>query len=353
MRSLKVGYWPISKNLDAAGDRRRLVFWAKNRGHEIITDITQKVDVIVASENADFRSKIFSGTKTPIVFDLIDSYLGAKSPIDDLVRGSLKRLDSQISSGFQYFTNYIKEFCTISNIVVCSSPEQEIMIKEFNTNTHVILDSHEELPFADIDFRIRTSRGQIKTILWEGQPATIPGISHIGLVLKSVANNNNLEFSFVTDKEYFRVLNKYFKGKTINLIQKVSGLNDDQFSVTKWSPRELILKSEASYFSIIPIDLTVPLIRFKPENRLLIMWRLGLPCLTSASPAYVRVAKKAGVNAICESPSQWRFKMQQLLDDPELAQTESLKGQAYVREHHSESLLLKKWDEAIESAMSS
>ena len=60
MRSLKVGYWPISKNLDAAGDRRRLVFWAKNRGHEIITDITQKVDVIVASENADFRSKMLA-----------------------------------------------------------------------------------------------------------------------------------------------------------------------------------------------------------------------------------------------------------------------------------------------------
>lgn len=353
MRSLKVGYWPISKNLDAAGDRRRLVFWTKSRGHEITTDLTQKVDVIVASEHADFRSKIFSDTKTPIVFDLIDSYLCAQNPIDDFIRGTLKRLDSQISSGVQYYTNYIKEFCNVSNAVICSSPEQEIMIKEFNTNTHVILDSHKELPFADIDLRNRTSHDQIKTILWEGQPATIPGISHIGSVLKSVADNNKLEFSFVTDKEYLRVLNKYFRGKTINLIQKVSGLSDDQFSVTKWSPKELILKSEASYLSIIPIDLTVPLIKFKPENRLLIMWRLGLPCLTSASPAYVRVAKKAGVNAICESPSQWRFKMQQLLDDPEVAQAEALKGQAYVREHHNDSLLLKKWDEAVESAMSS
>lgn len=331
----------------------KISFWTKSRGHEITTDLTQKVDVIVASEYADLRSKIFSDTKTPIVFDLIDSYLCAKNPIDDFIRGTLKRLDSQISSGVQYYTNYIKEFCNVSNAVICSSPEQEIMIKEFNTNTHVILDSHKELPFVDIDLRSRTSHDQIKTILWEGQPATIPGISHIGSVLKSVADIYNLEFSFVTDKEYFRVLNKYFRGKTINLIQKVSGLNYDQFSVTKWSPKELILRSEASYLSIIPIDLTVPLIRFKPENRLLIMWRLGLPCLTSASPAYVRVAKKAGVNAICESPSQWGFKMQQLLDDPELAQAEALKGQAYVREHHSDSLLLKKWDEAVESAMSS
>lgn len=352
MRSLKVGYWPISKNLESAGDRRRVVFWAKHRGHEIITDLTKRVDVIVASESADFRSKFFSGKKIPLVFDLVDAYLCPRSKVDDLIRGVSKRVDGQISNGFQYFTSHIAEFCTLSNVVICSSPEQETMIKEFNTNTQIILDSHEELPFTDLEAKNITLNAQSKTILWEGQPATIPGISYIDSILRSIARDNQLKYLFVTDQDYFRVLNKYFKNKTSHLIKKVSGLKDNQFSVTTWSTKELILKSKISSFSIIPIDLSVPLIMFKPENRLLIMWRLGLACLTSASPAYSRVAKAAGVSAICESPNEWLVKMQRLLDDPELARAEALKGQAYVREYHSESLLLKKWDEAIEKAMS-
>lgn len=352
MRKLKVGYWPISKSLNSPGDRRRIVFWANSRGHEIVTDLTQRVDVLVASQKADFKSIVFTHTKTPIVFDLIDSYLCPKNPIDDFLRGIMKRLDSQISGGVNYFTSYIKEFCSLSNVVICSSPEQERMIKVFNYNTHVILDSHLEFPFGDVKMRIKTPHKKVKTILWEGQPITISGIRHIESALKSIAEKNNLEFSFITDHEYYRVLNKYLKGKTSNLIQDLSGLKGDQFSVTRWNLKELILKSKVSSLSIIPLDLSVPLFRFKPENRLLIMWRLGLACLTSASPAYSRVAKAAGVSAICESPNEWLVKMQQLLDDPELARAEALKGQAYVRDYHSEPLLLKKWDEAIETAIS-
>lgn len=58
MRKLKIGYWPLSESLLAAGDRRRLVFWANARGHEIVRDLNQNVDVIVASENSDFNSPI-------------------------------------------------------------------------------------------------------------------------------------------------------------------------------------------------------------------------------------------------------------------------------------------------------
>ena len=60
MKPLKIGYWPLSPTLKSAGDRRRLLFWAKDRGHTVITDLTQKVDVIVASENSDFQSIVFA-----------------------------------------------------------------------------------------------------------------------------------------------------------------------------------------------------------------------------------------------------------------------------------------------------
>ena len=75
MTKLKIGYWPLSKRMDSAGDRRRLIFWAEARGHSIVTDLSSKVDVIVASENADFNSSFFEKKNTPIIFDLVDAYL--------------------------------------------------------------------------------------------------------------------------------------------------------------------------------------------------------------------------------------------------------------------------------------
>ena len=102
---------------------------------------------------------------------------------------------------------------------------------------------------------------------------------------------------------------------------------------------------------MIPIDLSVPMQRLKPENRLLIMWRLGLPCLVSPSPAYTRVAREAGVNAVCEDPDAWLKNFRELLNNPSFARDEILRGQNYLRENHTKSILLRKWDEAFESAM--
>ena len=73
VRKLRIGYWPLSQTLLAAGDRRRLISWANARGHEIVQDIHQKVDVIVASENSDFNSRFFTQKSTPIIFDLVDA----------------------------------------------------------------------------------------------------------------------------------------------------------------------------------------------------------------------------------------------------------------------------------------
>ena len=91
--------------------------------------------------------------------------------------------------------------------------------------------------------------------------------------------------------------------------------------------------------------------RLKPENRLLIMWRLGIPCLTSPSPSYMRVARKAGVSAICLTHDDWLERFQTLLNDRVFAREEVLRGQAYLHEYHHQEGLLVKWDQAIESVI--
>ena len=90
MKQLKIGYQPLSASLTAAGDRRRLLFWAKNRGHEVVTDLTQSVNVIVASETSDFQSIHFAQKGVPVVFDLVDAYLSPLNPWDDFARGLAK-----------------------------------------------------------------------------------------------------------------------------------------------------------------------------------------------------------------------------------------------------------------------
>jgi hypothetical protein len=350
MSKLKVGYWPLSPNLQSAGDRRRLIFWAHARGHEVITDLSKKVDVIIASEKSDFASPIFVHSKAPIIFDLIDAYLSPLNPIDDLARGLVKKVASQLSGRIKPFSSHVQDFCQIANAVICSSIEQEMLIKPHNSNTHIILDSHEEIPLLskkDNAFKFHFDR----RILWEGQPATIRGVQQLSSALSELTRTNSLQFNFVTDQSYFQFLGKYLKRSTLRLLETdLSGVFD-RVSITPWTTTNLINCAEKSEIAMIPIDLSVPMQRLKPENRLLIMWRLGLPCLTSASPAYTRVALKAGTKTVCETPNDWLENFKNLLANPSFAHQEVLRGQNYLHENHTSTILLNKWDRAIESVI--
>lgn len=350
MRKLKIGYWPLSQTMKTAGDRRRLVFWATARGHSIVTDLSQRVDIIVASENSNFNSRFFSKTKTPLIFDLVDAYLSPLNTFDDYARGIAKKVSHQISGGVKPFSRHISDFSERSNAVICSSIEQEEIIKKFNTNIHVILDSHDEFPFMDAK-SIGATITSDHRILWEGQPATIRGVGKISMVLSKLLQNNSLEFDFVTDEKYFKFLNKYSERDTFKLLKKDLYEIANAINIVPWTPENLLARAKESTIAMIPIDLAVPMQRLKPENRLLIMWRLGLPCLTSSSPAYKRVSEKAGANVVCEDLDVWLENFQRLLNDPIFAQAEVIRGQNYLLENHNRRILLNKWDKAVESVI--
>jgi hypothetical protein len=350
MRELKIGYWPLSPDLKSPGDRRRLVFWAKARGHRVVTDLTKKVDVVVASENSDFNSPLLVKKNIPIIFDLVDAYLSPRNPIDDIARGLAKKSAGLIIGRAKPFSYHIRDFCSRSNAVICSSPEQEALIKPNNTNTHVILDSHEEIPF--IDRNLQTKKPLDEThILWEGQPATIRGVRGISPVLSQLSKTYDLHIDFVTDEKYYRFLNKYIEKSTLALLRKDIKELSHIVRLVDWSIDNLAETAQKAVIAMIPIDLNVPMQSLKPENRLLIMWKLGLPCLTSPSAAYIRVAKLAGVSAVCKDSRDWLSNFERLLTDHDFAKDEVLRGQIYLQENHTKAILLKKWDNVFESVL--
>ena len=219
MRKMKIGYWALSPTLNSAGDRRRLIFWANARGHDIVIDRTQKVDVIVASENSDFNSKYFAQKNVPVIFDLVDAYLSPLNNFEDFARGFAKGVSGQISGSIKPFSHHVRDFCQHSNAVICSSKEQEEVISSYNVNTHVILDSHEEIPFVN-QTKARNSFASVYRILWEGQPATIRGVKIISPALVELSKKIPLGLDFVTDENYFKFLNKFLQGSTLSVVAK-------------------------------------------------------------------------------------------------------------------------------------
>ena len=350
MRKLKVGYWPLSSTLDAAGDRRRLVFWAKARGHSIILDLTQRLDVIVASENSDFNSPYLSQNRAPIIFDLVDGYLSPTNFRDDIMRGLAKHISGQISGDIKPFSHHVRDFCLNSSAVICSSVEQQEIIEKYSSNTHAILDSHDEIPLLSPE-RLKSEPLGTFRILWEGQPATMPSLKVISPSLTHLSNMNELKLEVVTDRHYYVFLNKYLKRNTRTYFKRELKELIDIVNVTQWSQENLVDRAKESSIGVLPLDLSTPMQRLKPENRLLLMWRLGLPCLTSPSPSYTRVSIASGVDLVCENQDQWSAKIEKLMKDPKYSIQEVKRGQQYLSKMHTREILLDKWDCAIESVL--
>ena len=348
VKKLKIGYFPLSSDLSAPGDRRRLVFWAKSRGHTIILNEDKGVDVVFLSEKADLGAFARDKVSPPIILDLVDAYLAPVNSMEDLARGVSKYVSGDIAGFPRKFTRIVEKICERSSAVICSSPEQRELILPYSNNVHVILDSHAEFPTLPPR---KPNKHESPHLLWEGMPATIRGISQVVEAISESKLKNLVDLEFVTDLSYFVFHGKYFERDTQSLISKLLKNSEVQSTLKPWSNKNLITAAQRASLGVIPINLEHPLQFFKPENRLLIMWRLGLPCLTSPSPAYIRVASQAGVKAICDSPKIWHENFSNLLDDPKFASEEVLRGQNYLREHHSREALLKKWDCALDSVM--
>ena len=57
----------------------------------------------------------------------------------------------------------------------------------------------------------------------------------------------------------------------------------------------------------------------KPENKLGLLWRMGMPVVTSATPAYTRAMNEAGQSLTCKDDAEWMSKLENLILDEQAA----------------------------------
>ena len=349
MKKLKIGYVPILKNLSHPADRRRLVFWAENRGHEIITDLTLPHDVLVISERADIGFWSRKEYGAPRIFDLIDGYLEPMNTGNDLLRGFAKFGTGQTSGSIRRFSKQIEKLCLSVQGVICSTPEQRNSILRFNSNVYPILDSHDEFPL--LAPRITPTDKKAVTLFWEGLPFTLSNLSILEEGLKDIRHRVPIKLFVVTDFTYPKYMGKYFTRDTSKYIHNTFPVLFSRMNLIRWSTGNVKNSAVKSDLGILPISINQPMNNYKAENRLLIMWRLGLPVLASPTLAYSRVFNSISSVGICDGAQNWIKQLANFTKDKEPFLDQIKRGLAYLLEHHSKEKLLHSWDDAIRSVL--
>jgi hypothetical protein len=343
---LKVGYSPYHPQYATPGDRRRFVFYARERNIDFaLADSRKKFDVVYLTSNCNCSEWIQYKQKHPrtkIIFELIDSYLLEDLNLSNVFRGIarfVKRRENQL------YLDYRKAFLKMirtADAVVCSTPIQKEFILRHNKNVHISLDYFSR----DIDHHKTDYSASSKLkLVWEGQAYTVQNLLVANEALKEL--RDEVELHVVTDpaiKMPLKLLNKPTSGVLRQL--------KCDFTIHNWEKASFSKLIAEADLSIIPIRSDDKLMWNKPENKLLLLWEIGVPVFTSPTPAYTRVMNKAGIDGLCSTTAEWIEKVRKFKEgSAEERQRMATQAGSYLKEYHSKNKILQNWDAIFASVL--
>ncbi len=312
LRDARIGYAGYSRDFSAPGDRRRFLAYARERGLSFeYPRPGADYDIVIVTQNADLTGWSARRTRKDatfrLVFDLVDSYFEQRRLDERFLKGVgrfVERRDSRLSPDFRAT---LKRACRAADAVLCSTPEQEATISAYNGRIAQSFDWFaDELGPRKTDYR----RGQRLKLVWEGQAGTLRSIRELIGPLNAL--RDRVELNVVTDPSVPRF---YGRLGTVRAEEILAGI-ECPVTVTPWQKRDFWRHIIAADVAIIPMDLRHSMIRAKPDNKLVLLWKLGVPVLTGATPAYRRAMAAADLDMVCETPADWQEKLARLADAP-------------------------------------
>jgi glycosyltransferase involved in cell wall biosynthesis len=337
---LRFGYVPYDDTLRAPGDRRRFCFWAERRGIDFeIARPDGVYDIVVLSARAD----IVTWARRPVggprlVYDLIDSYLDIPArSIGNRLRGLVKYATHELARPTLDYHGAMEAMCRRADAVVCSTPEQAQRIGRLSSNVHPILDAH-----VAVTTRTKSSYDLSEPVrfVWEGLPYTLDDFLPLAPVLADLARERPIALDLVTDPRHRRYAGRFVERDTNELARRIS----PHARVLPWDEATVAEHITAADIALVPLDLGDPLARGKPENKLLLLWRMGMPAIVSATPAYVRTMRAAGQDLTCTTADDWASTIRRVIDDDDLRARAGTSGLSYVRAAHDPEQTLARWD---------
>lgn len=336
---MKIGYVPYSQRLDAPGDVRRFCYFAKHRQLDFeIADPDRDYDIVVLSAWADITAWSRYPRPTKLVYDVVDPYLSVpRLGVKQAGRGLVKRLAGQTRHLALDYRKAIERMCRRADAIVCASEEQRSVLISLCPNVHVILDYPDELSLSPkSDYRA----GSPLRLVWEGLPYNLIGFHEITGVIRELSARHNLKLRIITNGEFYAYARRFGKRRSEVILDRLF----DDYELYEWDAADMPLLVRECDVAVIPIPMNKPLGVGKSENKLILLWRLGMPTVTSATPSYVRTMRTAGINMTCDAEEDWRRKLTSLIIDQEARRQVGETGLRFAVATHSPERVLARWD---------
>jgi hypothetical protein len=336
---MQVGYVPYSPRMDAPGDRRRFCYYAEQRDIPFeAADPDRDYDVVVLSGWADVTTWSRWPKPAKTVYDIVDSYLSVpRLGVKQIGRGLVKHLAGQTRHLALDYRKAIMRMCERADAIVCASEEQRSELLALNPNVHVILDYPGELTLVPKDdYRA----GQPFLVVWEGLPYNLGAFRSIADVIRDLTRTHGAKLRVITNREFYAYARRFGKRRSEAVLDDLF----DDYELFEWSASQMPSLIRECDLAVIPIEMSDRLAAGKSENKLILLWRLGMPTITSATPAYTRAMRDAGIDMTCDTPERWHATMTRLIVDDEARRYGGQAGLAFATTTHSSESVLARWD---------
>jgi len=344
---MRIGYAPYDASLDAPGDRRRFVAWAQDRQieFEVLDAPRPDIDVAVVCTAADLTRWHQAPAGIRLIYDITDDYLGLPDGgWKNRGRGVAKFLSGELSRPTLRYRDLMVETCRRADVVVCTSASQREHVLEAagGKDVRIILDCYDAAWAGGK--RDYSSSGSPR-IAWEGLPFNVHTLSVVREPLEQLPAALQPSVHIVTPPTFRPYARRFGRRSTGTIADQA--LPGTETVVHPWERATVADIVAGCDVAIIPLPLRDDFAAGKSAQKLISLWALGMPVITSATPAYEQAMSAAGLDLACRTPADWTRALTSLLSDEQARRDAAEAGRRYVERCASREIMLARWDDVL------
>jgi hypothetical protein len=348
-----VGIIPASSNFEHPADRRRPIYFFNRSGikYEIAQyrKYYQCIYVTIAADLtlwSSYKAQWDASMPTShVIFDFCDDLLAAPF-LQDHLRAVLYYISGKSKRYQPSYKRAILKMISASDVIVCGSAEQKSTLDRIHPNVVVVRDYFgADIHNKKVAYNLR-SNDELH-ILWEGLSH---GNIEIFRYLRDIADSISgykIHFHIATDPVYCRVGGRLFCSATFEILCEIFKGSSAKFHLYDWSGVTFSAIAASCDFAVIPIPRDSIMMR-KPENKMLLLWQIGLPVIASTTESYSRVMAAAGLSYVAATRLQWREMILHLARSKENRLAYMKNAEHYLSRFCSEEIIISSWREVFD-----